>query len=362
MMKLQRTILLRVDASPKLGLGHLMRCIALAQGLEKESVRPFFIIKEAKEARIITDYGFDSQTISQKTSFQEDVLKTMRIAAQFDAHIIIVDLSHYFDMADRVNFEEHFQMLKKHGAAVIVLDDYDKINIAADIHVIPYYGADTMNYSFPRTTKPLLGLDYFIFRQEFSECVTMPRTVRTQARNVLISMGGSDPANVTEKILESLAEIQSPSLDVKVVLGRGFTSQRHQAVISRMEKLNRMQRSWSVIEDTKNMAELMLWSDVAIISGGLIKYETALTGSPTIIISQKELEAKRCEEYAQKTNAAIHLGHFKNLKANIGKAALDLLNDYTARRLMSEKGKNLVDGKGTQRVIKHILEMETALV
>ena len=362
-MKSQKTILLRVDASEKLGLGHLMRSIALAQGLKKKSVHPFFIIKEAKEADLIADYGFDLQKISQKLNFKEDALRTMDIAAQLNAHAVIVDLSHQSNVVDHINFVEYFRTLKKQGMTLIVFDDYKKIDFAVDIHIIPYYGAEATDYHFSDKTKPLLGLDYFIFREEFIKEDTVLRTIKKSGHNVLVSMGGSDPANVTEKIVESLSDInKSMPLTLKVVLGGGFNSLRYKTVLHQIQKLYTY-GTCDVIENAKNMPELMLWSDVVITGGGLIKYEAALTGSPNIIISQKSIEAERCEDYANRTNAAIHLGHFKDFKKDrIARTVVNLLKDYETRQSMSRKGTQLADGKGTQRVINHILEMETALV
>ena len=97
-----------------------------------------------------------------------------------------------------------------------------------------------------------------------------------------------------------------------------------------------------------------MWSDICVIAGGLTKYEMAITGTPSIIISPFEFEASRCEEFV-KAGSSINIGQVNFVdKMEIIKNIKSLLNDFKLREMMFKSGKKMVDGKGIERIIREI--------
>jgi len=93
---------------------------------------------------------------------------------------------------------------------------------------------------------------------------------------------------------------------------------------------------------------------LAITGGGLTKYETAVTGTPSIAISHFDEEAKRTEEFAR-GGSILHLGLISEIRQeDVAEATNRLLEDYALRAEMSKRGRNLVDGKGIERIISEI--------
>jgi spore coat polysaccharide biosynthesis predicted glycosyltransferase SpsG len=98
----------------------------------------------------------------------------------------------------------------------------------------------------------------------------------------------------------------------------------------------------------------MLWADVAIIAGGLTKYETAVTGTPSISISPFERELQMCLKF-ERAGSLLHLGLRDRVdEETITRAVEKLVNDYHLRQEISNRGKKMVDGKGTERIIAEI--------
>lgn len=347
-------LIIRVDASTHIGVGHLMRCLAFAQGLEKIGAGSIFVIRDYDQniSQIIRHYGYDVEVIGRDCSFKEDASLTSGFADQHNVSLIVTDLSNPDIMVNLDKYGEYLQDLKDTGKFLITIDDLNEMPFPSDIMINPNYGAESMNYKFSRSTKFLLGPAYFIFRQEFIESAKLNREIREKARNILVTIAGSDPLNLTVKVTKALCKLRMASnLNLRIVLGVGSPDSMKQE----LEKaLKGFAGSCELLQGSDKMAELMLWSDLAITGGGLTKYETAVTGTPSIIISQAEHHVKLMEKF-EKGETSLYLGLSSTTnEEDIAAATARLLRNYVLRAEMSKRGKKLVDGKGIERIILEI--------
>ena len=351
--------LFRADGSRHLGIGHVMRCIAFAQSLGKIGVKPVFVIRDYEEkiTELVQHYGYAVETIPQDSSFAEDASLTLEFASRYSAKLILTDLSNKNILANLNEYSRYFQLLKETSKFLVAIDGLGedcvstKIPIPFDIVIFPYYGAENKDLKFYTTTKLLLGPAYFIFRQEFIEAAKVSREIKKAAQNILVTMGGSDPLNLTIKIAKALNLLNITPLNLRIVIGASFTA----SVKQELERiLKGFKGNYKLIMGSDNIAELMLWSDLTITGGGLTKYETAVTGTPSIIISQFDNEAERTKEF-ERYGSALHIGLISEVdEEDIVKVIEKLLNDYVARTEMSKRGKNLVDGEGVERITSEI--------
>ncbi len=348
-----KSALFRADGSLHLGIGHIMRCLAFAQGLGKIGVKPIFVIRdyEQKITELIQHYGYDVETIAQDSSLSEDALLTSEFASRYNVNLIITDLSHADNMANLDEYNRYFPVLRTADKFMVSIDDPIKTNFPHDIQIIPYYGAENMNYKSYGGTKLLLGPAYFIFSQGFTEAAKVNRAMRKDAQNILVAMSGSDPFKLTLKVAKVLNKLKVNFLNLRSVIGPGFAT----AIKPELERtLKGFQGNHEIIIESDNMPDLMLWSDLAITGGGLTKYETAVTGTPSIIISHSDLGAARTKEF-EKGGSALHLGPISEINEDdIVEAVEKLLGDDSLRAEMSRRGRNMVDGKGLERIISEI--------
>lgn len=348
-----KSALFRTDGSHRLGLGHVMRSLALAQGLKKMGVEPLFVIRdyEPSVVELVRRHQCDVKTIPQGSSFAEDASRTLDFASRHHVSLIVTDLSNSDSLANLAEYRRYFQKLKAAHTFMIILDELIEADFPRGLQVIPYYGAESINTRPRGGTRLLLGPKYFIFRQEFVEAAPVKREIGKNARNILVTMGGSDPLNLTIRVAMVLKELNRTSLNLQIVIGIGYSD----SVKVELESILAGYRgNYELITGSDNMADLMLWADLAIIAGGLTKCETAVTGTPSIIISSSEREAAMCEEF-EKGGSALHLGHISEIsEADIAKAIGKLLEDDILRTQMSKRGRDMVDGKGVERVISEI--------
>jgi UDP-2,4-diacetamido-2,4,6-trideoxy-beta-L-altropyranose hydrolase len=365
--KSEKWVLLRADGSHTIGVGHVMRCLAFAQALKTKNLRSLFVMKgyDRKISDLITSYGFDVEIIPPEVSFDEDASRTVKIANKTNIRLIVTDMSNSKTMAEPKLYGQYLKALKAQGIFLVTIDGLDttcisdKMVVSSDIVVIPYFGAEAKNYKFSKSTKPLLGPSYFIFRQELIEAAKDNSAAnKKNVKNILITMGGSDPLNLTAKITKALNRIGKDDLDIKVAVGVAFSPAAVKELKS-IAKNNTLGKYEFAINSTSavdniNMVKLLIWSDIVFSSGGLTKYETAFLGKPTIIISQNKDEEDGSNNFVREMDA-IHLGLGVDLGENKIATALErILEDDALRIRMAARGKSRLDGKGSERIISEI--------
>lgn len=332
------SLLIRADAGPEIGVGHVMRCLALAQAWQDQGGGVVFAL--AKPAPAIEEklraenYVVDS--LSEKIGSNEDASRTITIARRYAAQWIILD-GYRFD-------SDYQRMIKDAGLKLLSIDDlggsktyFADLILNQNIHAVRAMYVNRQSYS-----RCLLGPRFALLRREFRSVPA--REQKTEARRVLITMGGSDPGNATARVLEALRVVTEP-LEIKVVAGPansfaenlpGNSSAAHQL---------------QVISNPNSMADLMSWADVAASAAGSTVWEMCRIGLPAILISIADNQVPGAEELNRK-GIAIYLGSAENTQSSdIASAVVELLRSPERRTEMSRAGQELVDGYGAERVV-----------
>lgn len=347
-------ILIRTDGSTQLGLGHIIRSLALAKGIGATGVKSIFVTRdyEQRVAEIIRHHEYSVETIPQSCSFREDLLLTSELSNQYKARLVVTDLCNVNILANLGEYGKYLKGLKDKGNFLVTIDDINEMTFPSDIVINPNYGAENMSYEFGTGTKFLLGPAYFIFGQEFIEVAKIDREIVRNAQNILVTMGGSDLLRLTPKIARALTELgETANLNLRIVLGIDYTNEEREEL---KEILKDFTGTYELIQRSYNLAESMVWSDLALTGGGLTKYETAVTGTPSIIISQIAHQADLVKEF-EKEGTTLNLGlGTKISEEDLAGAVRRLLKDDTLRAEMSGRGKRLVDGKGIERILSQI--------
>ena len=346
----------RVDGSNRIGTGHIFRCLSLAIAFERRNVQPLFLTKdhEPRIQALIEQRHFPIQTIHHTLGVEEDASLTVSFLNRKNATFLITDVAHLENISGPENYEHYcMQVLANTQTFSISLDDLFLSDLPFDIRIIPYCGARERNYQTKGKTKLLLGPAYFIFQDDFVQAPRKERVPRRQVTNILVTMGGSDPHNMTVRVVESLMAItKRPLLDMRVVIGPGFSSHLEREIL---DKLYFFGGKYKIISGAAGIMErLMLWADLVITAGGLTKYEAAVTGTPSVVIAPFDREVEMCRTFAD-AGASLCFNLRKiNIERDLPAIVEMMLDNYELRREMSRKGKELVDGKGVERIFIEI--------
>ncbi len=335
-------LLIRADASVAMGTGHVMRCLALAQAWQDAGGRAVFAMREctpAIRARLLAE-ACDVLSISGAPGTADDARQTVALARHYRVGWIAVD---------GYQFGANYQnALKVEGARVLFIDDYGHAkDYSADVVLNQNAGSAPRLYaSREARTQLLLGSRYCLLRREFAVWRAWTRDVPAIGRHVLVTMGGSDPENVTARIVDALALVEAEKLEAIVVLGG---SAPHFEALEQAG--SDMSKFITIRRDVANIAELMAWADLAVSSSGTTCWELCLLGLPSLLVDVAENQTALARELDRR-RAAIHMGAPRDFtKAQLASQLQTVLQSHEIRGNLSARCRELVDGRGAERVV-----------
>jgi len=342
----------RADGSSYLGMGHIMRCLAFAGGLRKLGTDSWFITKARGQqvTNVVRSQGFKVREIPSDITLDDDARCTAEIADETGSKLIVTDICHRDTQMDPAGLRSYHQQVRI-GRFVVGIAGDEVINLLADIVVAPYFGVGNEANADDIESEMLIGPAYFIFRPEFMTVAQSPRIIRRQADRILVTVGGSDELHLSSMILDAIGRLSRQDLSVKVVVGGGYTQKLREEITTTLRELG---GDSGVVEHNADLAEMMLWADLAITGDGLTKYETAVTGTPSIMVCRPDRRVKLNQDFAG-IGSTLYLGYESPLEpSGLSTQIQVLMEDPMKRQDMSSKGKTLVDGKGLDRIISSI--------
>ncbi len=339
MMKL----LIRADATTQMGTGHLMRCLALAQAAKRQGRMVHFAIFACPVPlqRRLMDEGFKLHCLlGCDLGSLLDAQKTVRFAEQLQCDWICVD-GYQFG-------SEYQQYLKTSGCRSLFLDDYGHASFYyTDLILNQNLSAQTNFYQNRNTnTSLLLGIRYTLLREEFWRWRGWQRQIPTVANHLLITLGGSDPNNVTSWILDALQNIPNQTFKITVIIGN---SNPHRSVL--IEQVKHSIHEIDLVFDATDMSSYLVNADLAISAGGGTTWELAFLGLPSLIVPLADNQSAIAQALHDQ-GIAISVGVASELNVHQFINRLQQLsNDPEQRQIMSQKGQALIDGEGVDRVV-----------
>lgn len=334
-------LLVRADASPEIGTGHVMRCFALAQAWQRSGGRATFAMAEAIPAIAarLQAHNIAIASISGKPGSEQDARRTCAVAADSKSPLCVVD-------SYRCGPDYHRALLSA-GLRLLVLDDDARFSeYRADFVLNQNLGATEQLYrKRGPQTRLLLGTQFALLRPEFL-AQSRDRQTGSRVRRILVTLGGSDAENVTGKVVQALAALDD-GFEATVIVGAGNPHAQEiiRAAQSRSPEIH-------IERDPGNMAPLMAACDLAVSAAGSTCWELAYLGVPAILVvlSRDQQEIARA---LHERGVAISLGWHANLVQHALISTIrSLADDAARRRAMSAAGQNLVDGRGAERVVE----------
>lgn len=341
---------IRADADLKIGTGHIMRCIALAQAWQDQGGEVTFIShceSEALRARISKE-GFEFIYLEKVHPDPFDLDRTLSLlTTKTNKTNQTNETNSTWLTLDGYHFTSEYQnSIRDKGYRLLVIDNMNHLpHYHADILLNQNIHGPDLKYHCDEDTTLLLGTRYVLLRREFLRYMGLERQMPDRATNILVTLGGADPDNVTLKVIEAIKFLNDQGLQVKVVVG---PSNPHIAEIN--DSMLSAPCPMHCIENAESMPELMEWADIAVSAGGSTCWELAFMGVPFLAIVLAENQIAIVSNLDAQ-GVAIHGGDTNGINfEKFGKLLSDILFNKDKRTDMYLKGKKLIDGIGSTRV------------
>ena len=243
---------IRADGNSEIGLGHVIRSLALAEML-KEDFSCVFV------TRFLTDY-IDAE--ARKVC--EAVIKLPESDEHFDAFLTLLSGDEIVVLDNYFFGTEYQQSIKNKGCKLVCIDDIHAQYFVADVVINHAGGIHKEKYSTEPYTQLFLGPEYALIRPEF-----LKQKSKEDSFSMLICFGGADKHNATLEALHLLEDKQFPH-HCHVVIGDAFLHQQKLAEFITKSKLKiYMHQNLSALK----MAELMSECSCAICPPSTVSYE-----------------------------------------------------------------------------------------
>lgn len=342
-------VAIRVDCTPRLGTGHLVRCLTLADHLSRRGATVTFVGRPYPEA-VASRVRAAGHSVVELPSIEggapegpwPDVLQ------RADAAAMVATLGKRADVvvSDHYSLGRAWeQEAREPGSLLVAIDDLadrpHDVDVLVDVNWVGPETARRYDDLLCSPTLCLLGPRYALLQDAYRD---VRRDARPQrSRTIVASFGGSDPTGETRKLLEAVEGLEPAAVTFDLVLGGAFRDRADvRAIAASLSDVR-------IHEDLPTLAHLFAASDVAFGAGGVTTWERICVQVPSVVttVAANQVQTARALNEA---GVLRWLGHADATDAATYRAALtDALDGHATPPTP------LVDGWGAARVAQAVL-------
>ena len=332
---------IRCDGGFTYGYGHVKRSLTLARALrDQQGFGVVFAINgDADAAKMVHDCGFE--TFLLPALGKSNALAS--IVASKQPQIVICDAKENLARDDLVRFAEKIPVV------AIIDDGSDRRLSATHAYYPPVPQVETLSWKGART-QIRTGWEWALLG--FDLTTVVPNRVELDAvrTRVVISMGGSDPLDLTRLAACGLAKITIP-FGARFVIGPGF---RNAARLAR--EIESMRPNFETVQGVSDLGSEFASADFAIVAFGVTAYELGALGVPALYVALTDDQLLSASAF-ERAGMGMRVGLGRMLRAeDIARPAWRLIVDEARRRDMRAASLNTIDGKAGERIAQDLAQ------
>lgn len=335
-------VFFRVDASQKIGIGHVMRCLTLSEELIKRGIKVVFICAEldGNSIQLIKARDIEVHSINDNTQ-TKDYEQTKEVLNNYPCQnkVLVVD-SYLHDIRWETLIKRHIDLLISINDSPRIHDVDILINNNYKAEMITFYKDNMVNI------KKLLGASYTLVRSEFINYRMMD--IKKEFK-VHVFFGGSDYNNYTYLYSNKILECEN-KIKVHAVVTNSFA---YEDLLKKLKDQYGTRFEYTV--SPRSMAEGMASCNVAIGAPGTTTWERMAMGLPCAYLATnnnqipilRDIQSDKFGIYLGKANKETHFEQIQNF--------LKFIENKSFQTEIAKNGKKLIDGKGSKRITDIII-------
>lgn len=342
----QPAIGIRADLNDTVATGHIMRCITIAEQLQKKGCRVLFFTADEEARGTLALAGMEHICLhTQWDRMEEELPRLRQMLSLAGIKTLLVDSY----QATPAYFEGLRDLVK-----LIWIDDCFEAVCPVDILI--NYNAYHERFPYETTyggeTKLLLGTSYVPLRKEFGREGRKISRAEKEGFSVLLASGGGDAQNALLGILQKVVETE----ELQDVVFHVVVGDRH-PVGEELEFFEIDHRNVKLYRPCRDMAGLMARCDAAVSAAGTMLFELSAMQVPTVFFVSADNQRYDSEFFAAEERM-LFAGDIRQDREACINAVCDglkrLLTDEALRERMGNKLAEVTDGKGAARIAEEI--------
>jgi len=320
-------LFIRTEASSQIGMGHFMRCFAIAEEARAQGIAVTFLLNEVGEAvnARLAQIGAQGMAIAGALGSMADFLALGALGLTREDWLLI----------DSYAASEDYIALQKKITRVAVIDDLNALaHFDCDLLINPAQAARPVDYERKTKARLLLGADYALIRREFLEAGS------AAGMGITVMFGGSDPTQLTARCAEAV-HAALPETDIRLIAGPA--NQHTDDLVRLAQKSDRIQ----VFASPERVAEVLAGSRLVITAAGGSVGEVAAMGLPALVLVVYDNQAA-----ALKACPFPVIDARKGLPDDLGARVKALIDNPATRAEIAAKAHAVVDGLGPKRIVE----------
>lgn len=353
------SVVFRVDASRQIGIGHLVRCLVLADEFERLGHQCTFICRDlpGHQGALVAKHGHRLVLLP----FVSEAVDFIGINGYFDrdseeTRVALAGEKPDWLVCDHYGIDERWETaLRGTVGRILVVDDLANRRHDCDALIDQNLFPDIHERYSDRVepgTLLLLGPEYALLRNEFAARRANLDRCFDQPPCLFVGFGGADPANATEQVITALLAAFGETPKMVVVAG---PANPH---FDRLYALCESRHNTQLYRSMEHMADCLVQADLAIGGGGVSALERCSLGVPSLIYAIADNQIIPSETLSG-MGAARYLGKIEHLDTDeLVTSVGQLAASAQARATLSRSGMKLVDGVGACRAVASLLKHE----